>query len=400
MDKYFDVIIAGAGPAGASCAKILSKSGLKVLLIERSQEIGAPNFSSAGMPDYVIREFNLPKSIIATYWDKFEIVTKNQNKVWHYPKIRGYVLKFNELKKFLVEDAISHGCQVLIGTSVTKINHSKNQTTVEYSGINRGHACAKIVIDATGPLGILATQLKLRKATPTSPSSGLEYIMTGVNFKNKNNLAFYLGPEFAPHGYAWIFPMGPTSAKVGIAVYGTTKHKTLPLLELLNNFIAKVDILKNAQPLELHGGTLFIGDGAKKLVSKNLVVVGDSAVNINPIGGEGIRHHLYASKFACDAIMLAIKKNNLNLLGNYEKDWKKYTGRRWQTSLLLTKIVYSKTSNKVFDHGLEILSSLKPNDIFDIMFEYKFQRLLKLLPKLRSIKEFSKLSLLSLHKKI
>ncbi len=48
--KDFDVIVIGAGPAGGSCARECAKRGLKVLLIERSQEIGEPNYSTAGTP--------------------------------------------------------------------------------------------------------------------------------------------------------------------------------------------------------------------------------------------------------------------------------------------------------------------------------------------------------------
>ncbi len=397
MKDLYDIIVAGAGPAGASCARILSKSGFKVLLIERSQEIGAPNFSSAGMPDYVISEFDLPKSTIATYWDKFEIITKNESSLWHYPKTRGYVLKFNELKKFLVQDAVQNGCEVLIGTNVTGSKQKNSFVDVEFSGIHRGKAKAKLVVDATGPCGTLATQANLRKSTPCSPSSGLEYIMSNVKFKNKNNLAFYLGAEFAPFGYGWIFPMGSNTAKVGVAVYETTKHKSLPLLELLNKFVQKVDILKNAQPVELHGGTLFVNGGITKLVQGKLLVIGDAAVNVNPLGAEGIRHHLYASKFASSAIKNALHKNNMIYLKNYEKDWKKYA-RRWKASLFLTKAVYAKSNDKIFDKGLGLIKNLSADDIFDLFFEYKFQKLLKIVPKLshktklKFLQGFSKLA--------
>lgn len=377
--RTFDVIIAGAGPAGASCARILSKNGFKVLLIERSQEIGAPNFSSAGVPEYVMKKFNLPKKIVGTYWNKFEITTKSKSHVWHYSKIRGYVLKFNELKRFLVEDAIIHGCQVLVGTAATKLSFENNLARVTYSGIESGEALAKIVIDATGPTGTFATQHKLRRATLTPPTSGLEYIMSNVKFKNKNNLAFYIGPEFAPHGYAWIFPMGPDTAKVGLAVYETTKYKTIPIKDLLNQFIAKIDILKGAQPMELHGGTVFINGGLKKLVHKNLVIVGDSAANLNPLGAEGIRHHLFGSKFASVAITKSLNKNNLNYLKDYERDWQKYTGKRWKISNFLAKMVYSNKNDIIFDKGLELAQNLSSSEIFDVLFEYNFKAVAKAL---------------------
>ena len=37
---YYDVIIVGAGPGGLSCAKHLKGSGLKVLILEKSSDLG------------------------------------------------------------------------------------------------------------------------------------------------------------------------------------------------------------------------------------------------------------------------------------------------------------------------------------------------------------------------
>ena len=44
MDK-FDVVIVGAGPAGATAAHLLAKAGLQVVVIERGQTPGSKNVS-------------------------------------------------------------------------------------------------------------------------------------------------------------------------------------------------------------------------------------------------------------------------------------------------------------------------------------------------------------------
>lgn len=38
----YDVIVVGAGPGGAIAAKVAAENGLRVLLLEKRQEIGAP----------------------------------------------------------------------------------------------------------------------------------------------------------------------------------------------------------------------------------------------------------------------------------------------------------------------------------------------------------------------
>jgi electron transfer flavoprotein-quinone oxidoreductase len=55
MEK-FDVVIVGAGPAGASAGMLLARAGLSVLIVERGSEPGAKNVSagllySAGIGD-------------------------------------------------------------------------------------------------------------------------------------------------------------------------------------------------------------------------------------------------------------------------------------------------------------------------------------------------------------
>jgi digeranylgeranylglycerophospholipid reductase len=38
----YDVIVVGAGPGGSIAAKVVAENGLRVLLLEKRQEIGAP----------------------------------------------------------------------------------------------------------------------------------------------------------------------------------------------------------------------------------------------------------------------------------------------------------------------------------------------------------------------
>lgn len=389
----FDVIVVGAGPAGANCARELSKFGDKVLLVEKSQEIGTPNFSSAGMPNYVLEEFSLPKSVVGDYWDKLQIITAHNEFTWHYGKKRGHVLKFNELKRFLVNDAVSSGCRLLIGTSVTKpIFKNKKAVGIEFTGLEKGKAWAKIIVDASGAPGILASKIGLRKETLTAPTTGLEYIFSGVKFPKEHTLTFFLDTKIAPHGYAWIFPQGKNQAKVGIGIYDTPRFAKKPLGDLLKELIEMIPWLKNAQPVELHGSTLYINCQLNDFVKENVIAIGDAAVQINPLGAEGIRHALRSSRFAAKRIHEALTKENISVLKQYNKDWRDYIGRKWQIANFLSQIVYHKFTDEMFDKVLESAKKLEAEDVYELLFEYNFRKIFKAVrPSIKLVKFSQKL---------
>ena len=63
--KAFDVIVVGAGPAGASAALRMAQQGLDVLLLERGEAPGAKNMFGGMMPF-----FPLAEELIPDFWEK------------------------------------------------------------------------------------------------------------------------------------------------------------------------------------------------------------------------------------------------------------------------------------------------------------------------------------------
>src|SRR3989338_5449715 len=164
MDEVFDVIVVGAGPGGAQCARELSKKGWRVALIEKNKEIGEPNFSTAGTTDYLLKEFNLPQSVVGTSWDKVSIISSFNEYNWKFDKVRGYVLKFDELKKFLTKEALDNGCQVYSGSAVKgPLLENGKVVGVEFEDSAKDGLRGKIIVDASGALAVIASKIGLRK---------------------------------------------------------------------------------------------------------------------------------------------------------------------------------------------------------------------------------------------
>ena len=102
----FDVVIIGAGPAGCQCARLLAQANYQVLLVEQHENFEHNNFSSAATPIETLAQFNLPKSVVGSFWQEITIITTNLNCSWDSPKQLGAVLNFAKLRQFLAQNSV------------------------------------------------------------------------------------------------------------------------------------------------------------------------------------------------------------------------------------------------------------------------------------------------------
>jgi digeranylgeranylglycerophospholipid reductase len=98
--------------------------------------------------------------------------------------------------------------------------------------------------------------------------------------------------------------------------------------------IGPINKLGKITPIEFHYG-LIPNDGlSRKTVYNNLILVGDSAGQANPLVLEGIRYAIkfgrVAGKIAANAIKLG-KTDEISLYP-YEENWKRDPGKNRQTA--------------------------------------------------------------------
>ncbi len=388
MEEY-DVVVVGAVPAGGQCALELSKLGRNVCLIERSKIIGLPNFSTGGTPNETMKNFDLPKKVTDSPWDSILFASKNERAEFLFGKRMGYVLNYMLLKQFLAKQAKKHGAEVLTGIHVDDVL-IKNKFVVGISYNENGNGkkiFSKVVVDASGGRATLSQKLGLMKVDLKYLATGLEYYMKNVEFERKRRMDFYLGSSYAPGGYAWIFPSGTDTAKVGLGIFVHPKTK-VDLIELLRKF-SKTNIqTAKATETDVHGGTILANGGISNHVMNGFVVIGDAAGQVNPIAGEGIRHALYSGRFAAKAIDPALDKNNVEKkqLEPYNRLWKNYVGHKWKISLWLERIMCSVTlDDGLTDSFVSHISKLSPETFFDASFNYNFELGKHLAPKFLKI---------------
>ncbi len=379
--EQFDVIVIGAGPAGGEAARELAKLGRKVLVIERSQEIGEPNYSTAGTPKETIEEFSLPMELVAAEWDEILFATPRTKASWKFPQTAGYVFDFAKLRKFLTGDACDNGAEALIGTNVEElIERNGRFGGVRYNGaLGSGEVLARVIIDASGHHEFSNGKLHINPEAKEMYATAMEYMMTSCPLELNRTLAFYVGSEYATRGYSWIFPMdGGKHAKVGTCTVGISANSD-DLKQFQDKFIGNMKYFARMEPIEIHAGGANADGGVKHHVHKNIIIIGDAAHQINPAAGEGVRHAMKAGRLAAQVVheWLSADKDLPALKETYEQRWREIFEPTWSFIAAAAKRYWLKFSDKQWDEFTETVRDLPPEDLYHAFFFYDKNALLK-----------------------
>jgi len=328
----YEVIVVGAGPAGAMITKELAGRKFSVLCLEKEIEVGYTNKSTASTPLDTFETFGIPRDLALKDLKGARIFGPTKDCVIELDETVGRVLRFRELKQYLIREAIKDGAHVVLAADVKGVIAEKGLIKgVRYVGRDGEiSVTANVVVDASGPQGVLSTTLGLWKKKPEQIGVAFEYFMEGVKPVTAKGggyyMDFFMGSQRAPGGYGWIFPTGPTEAKAGMCKLLAT-HKVpneLSQREYFSKIWREDPQLEKAQPFELHECAHYITDPIEVSVLDNFVAVGDAVNKVHPLFGEGVRASFYSARFAAMAIENArmIKDYSAKALGLYDELWK------------------------------------------------------------------------------
>jgi digeranylgeranylglycerophospholipid reductase len=379
--KEFDVVIVGAGPAGSHCARLLTKSGYKILLIEQCEDFYQNNFSSAATPLETLQQFDLPQDVVASFWQKIKIVTSHLEQDWHSQKILGAVFDFAKLREFLAQDVKKNGGEVWLGHRYLKYCQEKDKTLVEIKPKNgdRITVSTKILVDATGYARAVMYDHKNKKPTFLK-GAGIEYLIEvdrEIYQKYFESLTFFLGYKWIPKGYSWIFPMNNNQLKVG-AAWLNCSHKiiarTQPLKDYIQLILKDYLNLDSYKIVDIHGSILEYSVGlSDRYYQDNVIAIGDAVSTVNFLGGEGIRHGMKGAEIAARYIQDYLLKK-IDNFEDYQKEMHQFFAFKWNISDQISRRVYLEYSDEKIDRRVALLKYLTTEDLTDILFNYNFAR--------------------------
>jgi len=340
-ETIYDVIVAGAGPAGLAAGIELAKGKANVLILDRKQEIGCPKRCAEGLSN---TWFNIMKLTPNPAWAVQEIKgavlwSPNGKSVkMKDKKVLGYVLERKMFEKYLAIEAAKLGAKILMKHQIIE---AKKENGIVVLKVEVNHEVkefkAKMIVACDGIDSLVARMLGLNtKSNLYDTDSGYQYEMTNVSGYDEDCLHLYFGVKIAPRGYIWIFPKRDGTANVGIGIGGEESAKTkINAKEYLDNWIATQPGLANGSIIEINAGGIPVGGFLEKMDADNLLVAGDAGHMVDPIHGGGIGIAMEGGRLAGEVALRAVKANDYSskVLGTYTKEWFKLRGDKLKRRL-------------------------------------------------------------------
>ncbi len=322
MDSQYDVIIAGAGPGGSTCALALAHSGLRVLILDKDR---FPRDKICGdavnsRVNKVLRKIDpelvnelqafIPKSKVTG------VMLHGPN--WKYLKISRalacYCIKRVDFDHWLFQKVNqSQHLTVLQDTALKKVHSNENGITIETSLGQEFHS--KIIIGCDGAHSIVAKQLAGFKMNRYHYGGAVRQYYQDIKGLDEQVIEIFLLKGYLP-GYFWIFPVSGQQANVGFGMLShTIAKRKIDLKKCLHQIIRTIPEVaqrfEQAHALdEIKGFGLPMGSQKCSISGHRFLLCGDAASLIDPVSGEGIVTAMESGLLAAEQVKSSFANND------------------------------------------------------------------------------------------
>ena len=331
----FDVVVVGAGTAGAYAAYLLARAGLRVALLEskRGEQLGV-KVCGDGLGkhhvDRLSRRLTPNPAVFSNVIRGVELFGPRGSRL--VVPGEGYVLDRFEWGRWLIREAVNAGAELMEGTvakaPIIEDGRVVGVVAVDSATGSKLELRASVTLDASGSAAVIRTRLP-REWPVSEPldRSDVEHAYREVvevdsEVENHEYIKIYLSQEVAPGGYWWIFPRSRTVINVGLGVWGLSGANPS------RNYYAMV------RPRVAVRGVIHMGGGfiptrrpLHSLVAPGFAALGDAAAAVNPIHGGGIGQALLTAELAADTVVEALGRGDVSERGlwgfnvAYMREW-------------------------------------------------------------------------------
>ena len=381
-EHQYDIVIVGGGPAGSSSAYQAAKNGMKVALLEKENSIAETVRTSGVTWIKNIKEYEIPEDCFNPITN-YSFCSPNNEVTISDSIPQAAVLDVRKTYRWLAKQAEDLGVDVFVKTNVKDAIKNQDGDIIGViantpEGIVKFFG--KVIIDASGFGSVVSKSMGFVTQWKRF-GAGAEYEVKAENVDPKT-WWLMVGQKYSPAGYAWIFPISDEVVRIGVGVGKPDSDidPTERLKELMESQEGPIKNLGKITPIEFHYG-LIPNDGlSRKTVYNNLILVGDTAGQANPLVLEGIRYAIKFGRVAGDVASRAIKsgKTNEESLLPYEDNWKKEIEAKIKSAGKVQDR-WIGLSDEQWDKELDIIKELKAEEFLDfIKADFGLSNMLKL----------------------
>lgn len=316
MTSVYDVVVVGAGPAGAAAAFETASAGLSTLLIEKRK---LPRYKTCGGGLPLTLESWLPSLAPEAFVESS--VTELRH-TWNFgdphtglinpnpgdPPMSLWMVQRSVFDNALAQRAAAAGTDLRDELAVEGIEQG-GDSRVRVTLSNGERVSARHVIGGDGANGIVARQAGLRKSRLLAIALEAEIPHTWGDGHES------LRPEVAHleygvrQGYAWVFPKAH-HLSVGAGMFGRRtaegrgEARKDELVRWVTGYLDALGVPRDQDSIEFHGHPLPIWNGSEPVDAWDgrVLLAGDSAGMVNPLFGDGISYACKSGVLAARAI--------------------------------------------------------------------------------------------------
>ncbi len=337
------VLIVGGGPAGCVAGILLAREGIPAVLLEKNPpgyhkicgdllgprslqflnelRIGWPSMQKEGLTIEGIQVHDEKGLKSVAYLEK----EPGRDPV-------GITLRRDLLNRFLQRKAEDAGCRLLHGMKFREFARQEDRAVLCRASDGREDHFfrAGVVLGADGARSATAKAAGLFETRP----EGMILAVRGY-YRNiaglRNTLELYPLSGLQP-GYAWVIPLAPDLANVGLGVRadvcsrdGVRLHKEL--LHFVSHHPILSQRMKNAKPEgALKGWPVPAYGSVQRLSGPHVLLLGDAGGFIDPLSGEGVFGGMQSAWIAVDVVRNALRRGRFTgpFLAGYDERCRRF----------------------------------------------------------------------------
>jgi geranylgeranyl reductase len=322
MEKLYDAVIVGGGPAGATAAQKLAAAGKTVLLLDKAGRIKP---CGGAIPPRLIRDYEIPARLIVARIQSARIVSPT-GRLADMPVEGSYVGMVDraDFDEFLRERAAESGAVRVTGTYTKSTRDDDGTLRLHYTekGGTENSCRTRLTIGADGALSKLG-----RDHIPDAHKTNLVFAYHEIVERPAASEQYapercdvYYNSAYSPDFYAWVFPHGKT-ASIGTG----SAHKGFALREAVAGLRHDMH-LDGAATIRKEGAPIPLKPLRRWDNGRDVLLAGDAAGVVAPASGEGIYYAMLGGELAANAALKFLATRDARSLGEARRTFMKAHG--------------------------------------------------------------------------